>query len=287
MTAFPFRAFHRAPARRLLLIAVAIAAMATSLAVASNLRAQESGSLPTTFRVTITNTTAPEAWVTAGAYLVHRDPGIFWSEGERSNEALRLIAEIALPSRAVEDLGATELPQIDNRGETFTFEFRASSGDLLSTAQMLSHTNDAFVGLDSLPLFDGEDPVTTTILLPPWDGGTRENTFNEEAFPNGAPTAELIRPHPDFFGTQATIRIEPYPAMQLAAGGSFHAWLGPATTVAAAFGGAADVTVVWKWNGDAWIAWSLAQPQSLRQDFALAMGDVLFIVADQALTLPT
>ena len=90
----------------------------------------------------------------------------FGKAGGRANQGTEDIAEFAVTSTAVEQLGATEIGALAVRGDSQTFEVRATPGHLLSTVQMFSMTNDAFLGLESLALFDPQgNPLRSTVLL--------------------------------------------------------------------------------------------------------------------------
>ena len=115
---------------------------------------QVTASGETTFRVTITNTTPHDRDLTRGAYLVHDEPHAFWEAGRRANAGTEQIAEAGMASLALDQLGATGIDALAARGDSMTFEVRAAPGQYLSTAQIFSLTNDAFLGLESLALFD-------------------------------------------------------------------------------------------------------------------------------------
>ena len=175
-----------------------------------------------TFRVTITNATDPEQILSPGAWLVHTDPGAFWARDEPASLALERIAEIGSPAEAVSALGAGEIGPAPANGATVVFEVTAEPGDLLSTAQMLVSTNDGFVGLRSVALFDGDTPLEQSIDLRAYDAGTEENTGIGTGFEGGQPdpargadnvengtaTSEPIVLLDLVSGTQATASIE-------------------------------------------------------------------------------
>ncbi|MCZ6546324.1 MAG: spondin domain-containing protein [Chloroflexi bacterium] len=176
----------------------------------------------TRFRVTITNASDPEMIITPGAYLVHQEAAEFWTDGGDANVALERIAEIGVPDAAVADLGATALDPIPASGDSITFEFDATPGSLFSFAQMLIATNDTFVGLDSVALWDGAgSPITTSFDLLAWDAGTEENADlfagyeagqpdpprGEANLDNGVATTDSIALNEQFSGTQATVSI--------------------------------------------------------------------------------
>ena len=275
------------PSAALPLARLAVIGAVIALAVALSWSAAgASGDGTTTFRVTMTNTTAPEIDLTVGAYLIHTTPGAFWAPGERANRGLEDIAEFAQTEAALTDLGAVLVSRLLERGDRLAFDIRARPGDLLSTAQMFSMTNDAFFGLDSVALFEDGVPISTMLRLEAYDAGTEANTFEETGY-DGASTDELITLHPEIFGTQATVEITPYPAIVLGSGGAFVAWLGPDTTVADTFSGFDEIIVVWRWSGGAWELWSPALPAGLADNFTLTAGDVLFIFSSAPLSVPT
>ena len=175
-----------------------------------------------TFRVTITNVTDPEQILSPGAWLVHTEPGALWTRDAEASLAVERIAEIGNPAEAVSALGAGEIGAAPANGTTVVFELTAEPGDLLSTIQMLVATNDGFVGLQSVELFDGETPLGQTIELVAYEAGTEENTGLFTGFDGGQPdpsrgadnvdngvaTNETIRLLDLVSGTQATATIE-------------------------------------------------------------------------------
>lgn len=185
-----------------------------------------------TFRATITNTTNPEMIITPGAFVVHTTPDVFWATADTASLALERIAEIGNPGEAVSSLGATALDAAPASGDSVSFQFTASPGDRLSFAQMLIATNDAFIGLNSLPLWDGGTPVSLTRNLVAYDAGTEANTDLFSGFDGGQPdpargadnvdngtaTADPIAAHDQLSGTQATISIAPIVAALPATG---------------------------------------------------------------------
>ncbi|PZC42233.1 MAG: Spondin N [Chloroflexi bacterium] len=206
-----------------LTVALAGILLATLLAL-TPFMARVSAQGTVTFRATITNTTNPEMIITPGAYLVHSADGAFWSMGSPAGVGLERIAEIGNPAAAVDGLGAVALGAAPASGATVTFEFSATPGDKLSFAQMLIASNDGFIGLDSMPLWDGGgNPVSTTVSLNAYDAGTEANTDLFSGFDGGQPdpargadnvengtaTADAVGPHDQFGGAQATITISP------------------------------------------------------------------------------
>ncbi len=265
------------------LVLIAVLLALTTLLSWSVVGASSDGT--TTFRVTITNTTAPQKELTFGAYLLHTAPGAFWEPGERANRGLEDIAEFAQTEAALTELGAVLLDRLPERGDRVTFEVRAQPGDLLSTAQMFSMTNDAFLGLNSLALFEDGVPVSTMLRLEAYDAGTEANTFEETSY-EGEPTDEPITLLAEISGTQATVEIVPYPAIVLDSGATFLAWLGPEATVADVFTGVEEIVVVWRWADDVWERWSSALPTGQAVNFELNTGTVLFIFTSAPLSIP-
>ena len=200
------------------LLAVALASLAGA-ALSGTAHAQGAQ----TFRVTITNQTSPEMIISPGAYVVHDQMGAFWTAGGTASLALERIAEVGEPGEAVSALGATMIDAAPAAGDTVTFTFTASPGQYLSLVQMLVATNDGFIGVDSLALWDGADPVNTTLNLMAYDAGTEENTAPFSGFAGGQPdpaqgeanldngtaTSEPIAMHTQVSGTQATLQIAP------------------------------------------------------------------------------
>ncbi len=201
----------------------ALAALAAvALWAGGSAGAQES----TTFRITIENRTNPEMIVTPGAYLLSMDQGAFWSGGTQASLALERIAEIGDSTEAVSSLGAVALDAAPAFGDSITFEVTAAPGYYLSTAQMLIATNDAFIGLNSEPLFENGSPRSVTIDLMAYDAGTEENADLFAGFAGGQPdpaegaanvdngtaTVATILPSDQFTGTQGRVTIEPISA---------------------------------------------------------------------------
>lgn len=266
-----------------LLFAVVLGALGVSWAANVD---RAAGSSLTTFRVTITNTTPLDRELTAGAYLVHDERHAFWQAGGRANAGTEQIAEAGVGDLAVEQLGAIAIGTLSARGDALTFEFQAAPGQYLSTAQMFARTNDAFLGLESLALFDESGlPVSSSLNLEGWDSGTEANTFAQTSY-DGAATDEPIQLHADFPGTQAVVTVLPYDALVIAPGGTFKAWTGPTRNVATVFDGIEGVTIVWHWTSSGWQSWSALLPEGLRETFFLRSGDVLFISTDQLVTVP-
>ena len=209
-------------------LAAVLLAAATLAVVPGGVAAQQ----PTTFRVTITNATSPEMIVTPGAYLVHATPAAFWASGGAASLSLERIAEVGDPTEAAGALGAMAIDAAPMSGDVATFQFTASPGDLLSTAQMLVATNDGFIGVASVPLFEGGQPRTLTVDLTAWDAGTEANSPLFSGFDGGQPdpgrgadnvengmsTTGVVAAHPQFSGTQGMLSIAPVQPVPPASG---------------------------------------------------------------------
>ena len=150
---------------------------------------------PTTFTVTITNTSAAtdlETPLAPGAFIVHTSMETLFAEGVADRgEGLEALAEDGDPSALVASLGA--LPTVSTAGafaipdgadepgpalpgSSYSFTFEAMDGDYLSFATMFVQSNDWFFATSSsgISLFDGEAPldgdITNLVYL--WDAGT-------------------------------------------------------------------------------------------------------------------
>ncbi len=165
----------------------AILVLALAAAMLSGLASTTEAARPVTFRVTITNASDPEQILSPGAWLVHTDSGALWARDAEASLAIERIAEIGNPAEAVSALGAGEIDAAPASGATVVFEVTAEPGDLLPTAQMLVATNDGFVGLQSVALFDGDTPLSQTIELRAYEAGTEENTGLFTGFDGGQP----------------------------------------------------------------------------------------------------
>ena len=165
----------------------AILVLALAVGVLPSFASTVEAAHPVTFRVTIMNTTDPEQILSPGAWLLHDEPGAFWARDGMASLAIERIAEIGNPAEAVSTLGAGEIGAAPASGSTVVFEVTAEPGDLLSTANMLVSTNDGFVGLQSVALFDGETPLSQTLELRAYEAGTEENTGIGTGFDGGQP----------------------------------------------------------------------------------------------------
>jgi hypothetical protein len=150
---------------------------------------------PTTFTVTITNTSAAtdlETPLAPGAFIVHTSMETLFAEGVVDRgEGLEALAEDGDPSTLVTSLGA--LPTVSIAGafatpdgadepgpalpdSSYSFTFEATPGDYLSFATMFVQSNDWFFATPSsgISLFAGEAPldgdITNLVYL--WDAGT-------------------------------------------------------------------------------------------------------------------
>ncbi len=155
----------------------------------------DEGHEPTTFTVTITNTSDDADLATPlapGAYIVHTSMETLFAAGVVDrDEGLEALAEDGDPSILAATLGelatvsasgtfaspdgASE-PGPAEPGSSYSFTFEATPGDYLSFATMFVQSNDWFFAPDAngIALFDGATPVSGDIteLVALWDAGT-------------------------------------------------------------------------------------------------------------------
>ena len=178
---------------------------------------------PTLFRITITNTTSPAMPISPGIILPHIDEGVLWVSGGTSGAALELLAEVGNPSALIDALNGQLIGEIAPGGSA-SIEIVIENEGYLSTASMLVATNDSFVGLNSVILWDEDHlPIDSqTFELNAYDAGTEANTELGSGFDGGQPdpsrgaenldngeaTSELIARSDQFSSPQATITIE-------------------------------------------------------------------------------
>lgn len=165
--------------------------------------------MPTTFTVTITNTsdtTDLETPLAPGAFAVHSSMDTFFAEGQADRgEGLEALAEDGDPSELIASLEATATvsssgvfanpddgaePGPALPGSTYSFSFEAIPGDYLSLATMFVQSNDWFFSPASsgVNLFDGDVPLQGDIsaIIALWDAGTEVDETPGEG-PNQAP----------------------------------------------------------------------------------------------------
>jgi hypothetical protein len=167
------------------------------------------GHTPTTFTVTITNTSDAAELATPlapGAFIVHTSMETLFAEGVNDRgEGLEALAEDGDPSALVTSLAA--LPSVSASGafsnpdggsaagpalpgSSYAFTFEAIPGDYLSFATMFVQSNDWFFATPSsgISLFDGDAPLggEITELIGLWDAGTELDETPGEG-PNQAP----------------------------------------------------------------------------------------------------
>ena len=167
------------------------------------------GHEPTTFRVTISNTSDSATLATPlapGAFIVHTSMETLFAEGTSDRgEGLEALAEdgdpallaatlAALPTVSVADVFTTpdgeESAGPAVPGSSYSFTFAAVPGDYLSFATMFVQSNDWFFATvpSGIDLFDGDEPligdITDQIGL--WDAGTEIDETPGEG-PNQAP----------------------------------------------------------------------------------------------------
>lgn len=250
------------------------------------------------FRLTVTNSTDPEMVVTPGALLVHDDPDAFWSAGTAAPLSLERIAEIGNSEEAVGTLGAVAIGAAPAAGNSVSVEFTATPGQMLSLAQMLVATNDAFVGVNSLPLWVNGQPTVTSMNLVAWDAGTEDNEDLFAGFDGGQPDPAMGMANVEngtatvdgvvglsnqLQGVQATLTVVPIgETISVGAGLTLICWTGAATTSADFLADNPDVDQIFVWDGDSWLADSPILPDALRTTIALNRGDGFFVVTDAA-----
>ena len=151
--------------------------------------------MPTTFTVTITNTSDNASLATPlapGAFIVHTSMETLFADGTVDRgEGLEALAEDGDPSGLVAALGALSTVSTSGAftnpdggdeagpalpGSSYSFSFEAIPGDYLSFATMFVQSNDWFLAPSSsgISLFDGDMPVDgdLTDLIGLWDAGT-------------------------------------------------------------------------------------------------------------------
>lgn len=247
------------------------------------------------FRLTITNLTDPDVPITHGAYVIHRTPNILWQPGTFASLALERIAEVGAASLAMNQFGAQPLVLVtESRGDSVSWEITAEPGDLFSFAQMLAPTNDAFIGVNSVPLFHGETPLSATFELIVWDGGTEQNApvgsgfeggqpdmiHLEENLDAGIPESKPVAAHEQFPGLQALFSVTPLIEHRtLPAHLNLIGWSGTTTTSAAFLDANPHVPWLFWWDAAnaAWLVDSPALPPALRPQITLRRGDAVLI----------
>ena len=97
---------------------------------------------------------------------------------------------------------------------------------------------------------------------------------------NGASASLLVRIAGDDEPAAATV------SLVSGAGSTFVSWQGGDAS-SSEFENVAGLVVVWKWTGSTWVSYvsDPAVPASLKTDFALSDGDVLFVVSDGAVDI--
>ncbi len=167
------------------------------------------GHEPTTFTVTITNTSDSATLATPlapGAFIIHTSMETLFAEGINDRgEGLEALAEdgdpgllvatlAALPTVSVADVFATpdgaESAGPAIPGSSYSFTFDAVPGDYLSFATMFVQSNDWFFATapSGIDLFDGDEPLSgdVTDQVGLWDAGTEVDETPGEG-PNQAP----------------------------------------------------------------------------------------------------
>ncbi|WP_421810885.1 spondin domain-containing protein [Flagellimonas sp.] len=115
-------------------------------------------------------------------------PGAFginnpvFEEGVASTEAFEALAEDADPS-GYDNIFNTPVgaagPGPIFPGDSFSFEFTAENGDMLSFASMLGQSNDWVVGTEGIALFENGTPISgdITLELSIYDSGTEVDQY--------------------------------------------------------------------------------------------------------------
>lgn len=148
-----------------------------------------------TYEVTVTNITNSKQVLSPPLLATHAASVHAWQRGQTASAGVEKVAE-----EGMSDLLASELKGVATDvvvshahllpGDSITLLITAKQGDVLSTASMLSQTNDGFTGLDSAALVDGS---TDTIA---YDAGTEDNTELAADVPARRSTARTTAPTP-------------------------------------------------------------------------------------------
>ncbi|MEM9468382.1 MAG: spondin domain-containing protein, partial [Actinomycetota bacterium] len=133
----------------------------------------------------LTGITGPFAPI---AYVAAAQPDALFVTGEAASPGLEMLAEDGGPGLLVEELeaagvghyGAAAIPDGETEagpafpGQTYTFTVAAADGDYLNLASMLVQSNDWFVALRNVALFDGGEAISgdLTDQLRLYDAGT-------------------------------------------------------------------------------------------------------------------
>jgi hypothetical protein len=122
------------------------------------------------------------------AYIAAPQPDALFVPGEVASAGLETLAEdggaadlvAELEAAGIGHFGAASIPDGESEagpafpGQTYTFTVAAGEGDYLNLASMLVQTNDWFVGLRNIALFEGGEPISgdLTDQLRLYDAGT-------------------------------------------------------------------------------------------------------------------
>lgn len=194
--------------RRTIVAAAAVGGMAVApVAVDAT-----NGGGTSTYKVRIENTATGFQPLSPAGVVVHNRRVDVWSTGSPASAALAAIAEDANAN-----VFANTYTQVNGvsssfvggdgpagPGGTIEFEFEARSGERLSLVSMLVNTNDAFTGLDSIPL--GRRSRTVDVFA--YDAGTEVNNERASHIPGPVggnpfvrePEGNVIAPHPGVLG---------------------------------------------------------------------------------------
>lgn len=131
------------------------------------------------FEVVVTNLTYAQP-MSPVAVILH-DEGSFWALGETSSVGLEKLAESGDSSDLLNEsfvlssqTGAGML--MPGMSETINVSFADNHPELLSIATMLVNTNDAFTGVNAMPLTNLRAGESISFTTRSYDAGTERNT---------------------------------------------------------------------------------------------------------------
>jgi hypothetical protein len=127
------------------------------------------------YDVTVSNITNSKQVLSPPVIATHPPAAHAWQLGQPASPGLEMVAEEGMPTglagEAKSIATAVEVAQVHLLpGDSVTVRIVAHAGDVLSTASMLSQTNDGFTGLDSMSLADGSHDAIA------YDAGTEDNS---------------------------------------------------------------------------------------------------------------
>ena len=131
---------------------------------------------------------------------------------------------------------------------------------------------------------DGSGFYTCRTDCPRWGHVTgARHSHREPSGPARPPRSANSTPHASAAPTGSA--VAPY-TLIAAAASTFVVWRGPDAT-SAVFEAVPNLEIVWKWAGDAWVGYvsDPAAPNSVKPDFSLSAGDILWVVSTGAVIL--